>query len=86
MDSKRLSERTRQSLAALSPDKRARAEAALSRIQSAEYQESEHRDREALEKEYRTTGTIASIPVTEADMQAFDAFVRSLRQGANLQA
>jgi ribosome-binding protein aMBF1 (putative translation factor) len=75
-----LSERTRQSLASLSPEKRARAEAALTRIQSPEYQESEHRDRDALDREYRATGTIASTPVTDADVEAFDAFIRSLRE------
>ncbi len=80
MDPRRLSERTRESLAALSPEKRARAEAALTRIQSPEYQESERRDRDALDREYRTTGTITSTPVTEADVEAFDRFIRSLRQ------
>jgi ribosome-binding protein aMBF1 (putative translation factor) len=80
MDPNRLSERTRQSLATLSPEKRARAEATLTRIQSPEYQESEHEDREALDREYRATGTIASTPVTEADVEAFEGFIRSLRQ------
>ena len=80
MDPNRLSERTRRTLAALSPEKRARAEAALTRIQSPEYQENERRDREALDREYRTTGTIACTPVTEADILAFDGFIRSLRQ------
>jgi ribosome-binding protein aMBF1 (putative translation factor) len=80
MDPNRLSERTRQSLAALSPEKRARAEAALTRIQSPEYQESERRDREALDREYRATGTIASTPVTEVDVEAFEGFIQSLRQ------
>jgi DNA-binding XRE family transcriptional regulator len=80
MDPNRLSERTRQALAALSPEKRARAEAALSRTQSPEYQEKEHGDREALDREYRATGTIASTPVTEADVEAFEVFIRSLRQ------
>jgi ribosome-binding protein aMBF1 (putative translation factor) len=80
MNQNRLSERARQSLAALSPEKRARAEAALTCIQSPEYQESEHKDREALEREYRATGTIASTPVTESDLQAFEEFIRSLRQ------
>jgi ribosome-binding protein aMBF1 (putative translation factor) len=80
MDPRRLSERTRQSLAALSPEKRARAEAALSRIQSPEYQERERSDREALDREYRATGTIASTPIREADEEAFQGFIRSLRQ------
>jgi len=80
MDPRRLSERTRQSLAALSPEKRARAEAALTRIQSPEYREREQRDREALDREYRATGTIASTPTTEADVEAFQGFIRSLRQ------
>ncbi len=80
MDPKRLSERTRQSLATLSPERRALAEAALARIQSPEYRESEQRDREALDREYRTTGRIAFTPVTELDSEAFQAFIRSLRQ------
>jgi hypothetical protein len=71
MDPNRLSERTRQSLASLWPEKRARAEAALARIQSPEYRDSERRDRDALDREYRATGTIASTPVTEADLEAF---------------
>ena len=79
MDPNRLSERTRQKLAALSPEKRAQAEAALTRIQSPEYQESERRNREALDREYRATGTIASTPITEADFEAFEEFIRSLR-------
>jgi ribosome-binding protein aMBF1 (putative translation factor) len=80
MDPKRISERTRQALAALSPEKRLRAEAAITRIQSPEYQERERRDREALDREFRATGTIASTPLTEADVTAFDGFIRSLRQ------
>ena len=86
MDPNRLSECARRSLAALSPEKRSRAEAALTRIQSPEYQESERKDREALDREYRVTGTIASTPVTEADVEAFEGFIRSLRQRANPQA
>jgi ribosome-binding protein aMBF1 (putative translation factor) len=80
MDSKRLSERTRRSLAALPPKKRAQAEAALARIQSPEYREKERSDREALDREYRATGTISATPVEEADREAFQAFIRSLRQ------
>jgi ribosome-binding protein aMBF1 (putative translation factor) len=80
MDSNRISERTRQRLAALSPEKRARAEAALTRIQSPEYQESEQRNREALDREYHATGTIASTPITKADVEDFEGFIRSLRQ------
>ena len=80
MEPNRLSKRTRQSLAALSPERRAKAEAALTRIQSPEYQENEHRVCEALDREYRASGTIASTPVTEADLEAFEGFVRSLRQ------
>jgi ribosome-binding protein aMBF1 (putative translation factor) len=79
MDPRRLSERTRQALAALSPEKRAKAEAAITRIQSPEYQEQERRDREALDHEYRATGTIASTLLTEIDVEAFEAFIRSLR-------
>ncbi len=80
MDSNRISERTRQRLAALSPEKRARSEAALTRIQSPEYQECEQKDREALDREYHATGTIASTPIAKADVEDFEGFIRSLRQ------
>jgi ribosome-binding protein aMBF1 (putative translation factor) len=80
MDSNRLSERTRQALAALSPEKRARTEAALTRIQSPEYQEWEHRDRQASDREYHATRTIVPTPFGEADVEAFYGFIRSLRQ------
>jgi ribosome-binding protein aMBF1 (putative translation factor) len=80
MDARRLSKRTRESLAALPPGKRARAAAALARIQSPEYRETERRDREALEREYRATGTISRTRVTEVDAKAFQAFIRSLRE------
>jgi DNA-binding Xre family transcriptional regulator len=87
MDPRRLSQRTPQALAAREPAKRARAEAALTRIQSPEYQAREPRDREALDREYRATGTIASTPIREADVEAFDGFIRSLcpaRESAGL--
>ena len=87
MDPNRLAERTRQALAALPPEKRARAEAALTRIQSPEYREQEQRDREALDREYRATGTIAATPVAGVDVQAFQGFLRSLggaRESAGL--
>src|SRR5262249_55440293 len=80
MDPKRLSERTRQALAALPPEKRSRAEAAITRIQSPEYRETERQDREALDGEHRATGTIAATRIREADGEAFEGFIRSLRQ------
>jgi ribosome-binding protein aMBF1 (putative translation factor) len=80
MDPDRLSERTRRSLAALPPEKRARAEAAIARIQSPEYGEQERRDREALDREYRATGAIACTPVAGAAEEEFGGFLRSLRQ------
>ena len=80
MNPDRLSRRTLEALAALPPDKRARAEAAITRIQSPEYREDERRDREALDREYRATGTIASTPFPQADAEAFEAFLRSLRR------
>ena len=80
MDPTRLSKRTRQSLATLSPEKRARAEAALARIQSPEYRERERNDRDALDREYRATGTIAFTATTELDVEALQGFIRSLRQ------
>ena len=80
MNPRRLSDRTRRSLAALPPEKRARAEAALARTQSTEYQERERQDREALDQEYRATGTISGRPITAVDSEAFQGFIRSLRQ------
>jgi ribosome-binding protein aMBF1 (putative translation factor) len=80
MDPSRLSERTRRSLAELPPDKLARAEAALERIQSPEYQARERKDREMLDREYRATGTIASTPATDADDESLQGFIRSLRR------
>jgi ribosome-binding protein aMBF1 (putative translation factor) len=80
MDARKLSKRTQQALAALPPEKRAKAEAALTRIQSPEYQERERADREALDREYQATGTIASAAVSEADEEAFQGFIQSLRQ------
>jgi DNA-binding XRE family transcriptional regulator len=80
MDPKRLSDRTRRSLAALPADKRAKAEAALARIQSPEYQKKERSDREALDREYRATGTISFTSVEDLDTARFQVFVRSLRQ------
>ena len=85
MDPRRLSRRERaRSLAALSPVKRARAEAALARIQSPEYQERERRDREALDREYRATGSVSGRRVTRLDAEAFQAFVGSLRPAREL--
>jgi ribosome-binding protein aMBF1 (putative translation factor) len=52
----------------------------LTRIQSPDYQEQEHSDREALDREYRATGTIASTPVAAADVDTINEFIRSLRQ------
>jgi hypothetical protein len=84
MDPERLSERTRRSLAALPPDKRAKAEAALARIQSPEYRKSERSDREVLDREYRATGTISATPVGDLNAAPFQAFIRSLRQAREL--
>jgi ribosome-binding protein aMBF1 (putative translation factor) len=80
MNPTKLSKRSNQSLAAMPPEKRARAEAALSRIQSPEYRERERRDREALDREYRATGTISATPVDGLDVEAFQAFIRTLRE------
>jgi ribosome-binding protein aMBF1 (putative translation factor) len=80
MDARKLSKRTQQALADLPPEKRARAETALTRIQSPEYQERERKDRDVLDHECLTTGTIASTPVSEADEEAFQRFILSLRQ------
>ncbi len=80
METNRLAERTRQALAALPPEKRARAEAALTRIQSPEYREKERQDREALDREYRATGTIATTPVAGVDVEAFQELLQSLRR------
>jgi ribosome-binding protein aMBF1 (putative translation factor) len=80
MDPNRLSKGTRNTLAALSPEQRAKAEAALARIQSPEYQERERKGREALDREYRATGTLSATPVADPNAEAFMAFIRSLRE------
>jgi ribosome-binding protein aMBF1 (putative translation factor) len=80
VDARKLSKRTRQALADLPPEKRARAEAAITRIQSPEYQKTERRDREILDREFRATGAIASTPVSDAGEEALLALIQSLRR------
>jgi hypothetical protein len=59
MDPSKIHERTREQLEALPPEKRAKAEAVLAKIQSPEYRAGERAEREALDKELRETGRIA---------------------------
>ena len=76
MDARKLSKRTRRALADLPPAKRARAKAALTRIQPAEYQKTEGTDRAVLDHECQPSETIAPAPVSEAFLE----FIRSLRK------
>jgi hypothetical protein len=55
MDANRISERTRRQLEKLSPEKRAKAEAAIARTQTPEYRGAEAADRAALDREHRET-------------------------------
>src|SRR4051794_14319215 len=81
MDKNRISKRTRQQLEKLPPEKRARADAVLARIQTPEYRAREAADREALDREYRETGRIATIweDLPPADLDSLKAFLTGLR-------
>ena len=65
----------------LSPEQRARVEAARAQRDTAEFRADEARARESLDHEYRETGTIATTGdgTTVADLLAFRRFAMSLR-------
>jgi ribosome-binding protein aMBF1 (putative translation factor) len=81
MDASRISERTQRQLEKLSPEKRAKAEAAIARTQTPEYRAKVAADRVALDREYRETGRIATVSgaVSGADLESIKGFLAALR-------
>lgn len=57
----RLSQRTREALEKMPPDKRRRAEAIIALTQTPEARAKDAADRAILDREYRVTGRIAGI-------------------------
>ncbi len=86
MDPSKISERTRRQLEKLPPEKRAKAEAAVARTQTPEFRAQVVADRETLDREYRTTGRIATIGGTadQGDAQRFIADLRRVREAQGL--
>jgi transcriptional regulator with XRE-family HTH domain len=82
MDPSKISERTRRQLEGLPPEKRAGAEAAVARTQTREFRARVVADREALDREYRATGRIATVgeSVPAADLDHVRAFLTRLRR------
>jgi hypothetical protein len=76
-----LSQRTREALDRLPPDKRARAETIIARSQTPEARAHDEFDRATLDREYRETGRISTIgeKVDPNDSAAFREFVETLR-------
>ena len=60
MNPRQVSERTRASLERLTPERRARAEAIIARMQTSEARAAEAVTRDSIDREYRETGTIAT--------------------------
>lgn len=80
-----ISERTRKQLEALPPEKRAKAEEVLARIQSPEFRAKEIAERAVLDREYRETGTIATMdPTTAAELRQFFCDLRTAREAIGL--
>ena len=71
----------RKQLDRLSPEKRAKAEAALERFHTPKFQSKEQADREALDLEYREMGTIATTGETTTmdELISFRRFITKLR-------
>ncbi|HKM51912.1 MAG TPA: helix-turn-helix transcriptional regulator [Isosphaeraceae bacterium] len=76
-----LSERTREALEKLPPDKRRRAEAIIALTQTPEARANDTADRAILDREYRETGRIAGIgeKLDPDDSTTFRAFIEVLR-------
>jgi len=76
-----MNERTRKQLDRLSPEKRAKVEAALERFQTQESRSEEQADREVLDREYREMGTLATAGETTTmdELIALRRFVSRLR-------
>ena len=81
MDSIKVSERTRRQLEAMPPEKRAKVEAILARTQTPEFRAQAALDRTVLDREYRETGTIATMdPATVAELRQFFCDLRTARE------
>ena len=76
-----LSERTRQALEKLPPDRRVRAEAIIAQSQAPEARANDATDRAILEREYRETGRISTMgeKLDPDDSVTFRSFVEALR-------
>jgi hypothetical protein len=61
MNPAKLSDRTREALEKLPPDKRARAKAIIAQTQTPEARAKDAADRAALDREFRETGRIATV-------------------------
>ncbi len=81
MNPNQLSERTRQALEKLPPDKRVRAEAIIAQTQTPEARANDTADRAILDREYRETGRIATMgeKLDPDDSATFRAFIEALR-------
>jgi ribosome-binding protein aMBF1 (putative translation factor) len=85
VDSIKVSERTRRQLEAMPPQKRAEAEAILARTQTPEFRAQVALDRAVLDREYRETGTIATMdPATVAELRQFFCDLRAAREAVGL--
>ena len=76
-----MNERTRTQLDRLTPEKRAKAEAAIERFRTPEARSRELIDRDEIDREYRETGTIATTGETTTvdELIALRRFVGKLR-------
>jgi len=81
MTSPRISDRTRAVLEKLPDEKRTRAEAIIARTQTPEAGASDAADRAILDREYRETGRIATLPEKPdpEDLAAFRTLISTLR-------
>jgi len=81
MNPNQLSERTREALEKLPPDKRGRAEAIIALTQTPEARANDTADRAILDREFRETGRIATIgeKLDPDDSATFRTFIEALR-------
>jgi DNA-binding phage protein len=77
---KPINERVRRQLEKLSPEDRAKAEAAIARTQVPEFRAEMARAREALDQEFRETGTIASRGQSEAIRHVIELLRRAMKE------
>jgi hypothetical protein len=82
MDGAKISDRTRRQLDRLSPEKRAKALEVIARTQAPGYRAGEAAARDALDREYRETGRIASgkEPLPPAEVERLRGFLADLRR------